>query len=80
MGMNSKDTPEYRKHYNWGWRYSGNGTGTLDYVDNKYTRMTPEYDAAVDGYLDRAAGREKWHLLYCQNHGGLNEPGTCRKG
>jgi hypothetical protein len=82
--MTRQDTPEYRRHYNWGWRYSLNGSGTLDYVDSKYgaghSWQKPGYDAAMDGYLDAAAGRDKWHLLHCQNHGGWNEPGTCGEG
>ena len=44
------------------------------------TSDSPSFDRAVtshawdDGYLDRAAGRMKWHLTYCQDHD------TCGEG
>lgn len=84
MTMERTDTPEYRKHYNWGWRYSAGESATLDYVDSKYhagrSYEKPGYDAALDGYLDMAASRTKWHLLHCPSHGGSNELGTCGEG
>lgn len=73
------DTLEYRAAYNIGWRYSARETATLDHVDSRY-RLDPRYNAILDGYLDYAAGRARWHLLRCPNHGGSNEPGTCGEG
>ncbi len=60
--MKRKDTPEYRRDYQRGWRSSA-GQGSLDRAD---ARREPE--AWYDGYLDYAAGREKWHRLHCPNH------------
>jgi hypothetical protein len=57
------DTPEYRRDYDRGWRYSGRPGATLDHGDEI---RAP--DAWYDGYLDRGAGREKWHRLHCANH------------
>lgn len=71
-----QDTPEYRKHYEWGWRYSARESATLDYVDSKYgfsARNTVAYNAAMDGYLDYAASRDKWHLLRCPDHDACGE-------
>jgi hypothetical protein len=73
-------TPDqpYRSRYERGWRYSGRAGATLDHLD-----ATRAPEAAYDGYLDRAAGREKWHLAWCTgcpDHGpraaaaGLNPP------
>jgi hypothetical protein len=56
------DTPEYRRDYQRGWRASSAG-GSLDRAD---ARREP--DAWYDGYLDLAAGREKWHRLHCEDH------------
>ena len=58
---------EYRYWYNRGWRYSGSGSDSvsLDWGDHN---GFPE--AWYDGYLDLAAGREKWHLLGCRKSGG----------
>jgi hypothetical protein len=66
-------TPEYKRAYERGWRYSGTETATLDYGDESH-QPEPWYD----GYLDRAAGRAKWHLATCPNHG--VGPGTCGEG
>ena len=65
---NRVDTPEYRAAYNRGWRASATTTGgALDRAD---ARREP--DAWYDGYLDHAAGREKWHLLHCPDHNRCN--------
>lgn len=66
-------TEAYRQHYQWGWRYSQRPSATLDYVDDRYRRSTTaeehaDYNAALDGYLDYAAGRPKWHMLNCPDH------------
>jgi hypothetical protein len=58
--MTRVDTPTYRADYERGWRYSSRETATLDHLDAKNAS-----DAEYDGYLDYAAGREKWHLLRC---------------
>ena len=58
-------TDQYREAYNRGWGYSARTTTGLDYADRRgYTRD----DAWMDGYLDQAAGRAKWHLRDCANH------------
>lgn len=62
--MAPQDSPEYRRNYNRGWRYSQRPTATLDHGD-----ANGEPDSWYDGYLDYATGREKWHLLHCQDHG-----------
>ena len=69
----------YRKAYNRGWRHSATSRHSLD--NNPYP-WVPKADpsntahtvanglnnAWEDGYLDYAAGREKWHLLHCEDH------------
>lgn len=49
---------EYNRLYNNGWRASANAGG----LDGDH----PE--AWEDGYLDYAAGRDKWHLRDCPDH------------
>lgn len=47
----------YRDWYQKGWSYAIRPSATLEHGDrNGYP------DAWYDGYQDRAAGREKWHL------------------
>lgn len=58
------ETREYRAAYTRGWSYSQRETATLDHVDSQYGR-DPRYNAILDGYLDAAAGREKYHMLQC---------------
>jgi hypothetical protein len=61
-------TDEYRRWYERGWRYSSTSpNATLEHGD----RMNAP-DAWYDGYLDAAAGREKWHLANC--HGCEDHP------
>lgn len=54
---------EYVRDYNRGWAASGRRT------------VSSEWDAGYgtvgfdDGYMDRAASREKWHLAWCDDHG-----------
>jgi hypothetical protein len=58
-----------RRDYLRGWRYSSTSSNpTLDHLDAK---NAPE--AEYDGYLDAAAGREKFHLLTCAERGGCYE-------
>ena len=54
---------DYRKAYNRGWASGQRGIGGLDRADDR-----GEPEAWYDGYLDAAAGREKWHLLNCSQH------------
>jgi hypothetical protein len=55
------DIPEdYRAAYERGWRYSARPGATLEHLDD-----TRAPEATYDGYLDYAAGREKWHLARC---------------
>ena len=61
MPARNATDPAYRRAYNAGWRYSTTSPNpTLDHGDEK---GAPE--AWYDGYLDAAAGRDKWHLATC---------------
>jgi hypothetical protein len=51
---------EYKAWYNRGWRASARENATLERGD-----AIGAPDAWYDGYLDYAAGREKWHLALC---------------
>lgn len=53
---------EYREDYELGWR---NADLDCDMPGGSF--------AHDDGYLDRAAGRAKWHLTYCANHDDCGE-------
>lgn len=55
------DGPQYRKDYNAGWRYSHSPNATLNHAD-----AIGASEAWMDGYLDYAACRSKWHLLLCE--------------
>lgn len=61
----AKATDEYTEDYNRGWRYSATGTGGLDTADR---RGWSRREGWMDGYLDCAAGRAKWHYRDCPNH------------
>lgn len=52
-----RDVAEYVSEYNKGWRAADRAA---DFPSGTY--------AFDDGYLDRAAGRAKWHLTYCADH------------
>lgn len=67
----------YRRWYERGWRYSGTENANLDFVPRELSTFSPEYDAWLDGYMDLAVGREKWHLAHCKNH--HNSEGGCGK-
>ncbi len=60
-----EDSKQYRTDYNRGWSSSRNAAG-LDRAD---ADGRSSITAWMDGYLDEAAGREKWHRLNCQDHG-----------
>ena len=65
------DRKQYKTHYNRGWaaqkrEASGNGNCFNTSLDRADARN--EKDAWYDGYMDRATSREKWHMLFCQNH------------
>jgi hypothetical protein len=63
-------TLEYRRDYLAGWRASDRAKdGTLERADDRNASA-----GWYDGYLDRAAGREKWHIPRCPNHD------TCGQG
>lgn len=58
LGRDSVRTvEEYISEYNKGWRCAGQAG---DFPSGTY--------AFDDGYMDRAAGRAKWHLTYCADH------------
>lgn len=59
------DPDQYRADYNRGWRYSRTGLDGLDYADR--TGLSTR-EGWMDGYLDFAAGRAKWHLRDCTDH------------
>lgn len=54
----------YRERYNAGWRYSERG-GSLDRADD--LGLT-DNEAWYDGYLDMAAGRDRYHITFCPDH------------
>lgn len=53
----------YIAEYNRGW--AAGARGPIDRSEQSH--------AWDDGYLDRAAGRAKWHLTYCSNHDDCGE-------
>lgn len=65
-------TPQYKKDYSRGWVSYHRSTeiSALDRADAR-----GESDAWYDGYLDGAAGREKWHMPKCAAH--HNGPDGC---
>lgn len=68
-------TPEYKREYNRGWaasqRFGRDLTGRMRAPLDNPSRS----DAYIDGYLDHATGRDKWHLETCIEH--HNAPGGC---
>lgn len=64
---------DYAKDYNRGWRYSGTANANLDTADRRgWSRI----EGWMDGYLDYATGRAKWHYRDCKNHDSI-ENGGC---
>lgn len=61
---------KYKTDYRRGWAASIRGalsdSGMSTPLDRADARN--ERDAWYDGYMDHATGREKWHMLFCQNH------------
>lgn len=59
------------KSYNRGWQAGHRAADmALDRADDR-----GEPEPWYDGYLDAAAGRDKWHSRYCENH--HNGEGGC---
>lgn len=56
----------YAREYRSGWAAAQRGG-----VPRKWDEGTASY-AWEDGYLDAAAGREKWHLAYCDGECGAH--------
>lgn len=67
----------YEEAYAKGWASSARG-GSLERCEDRFSgdvRVGPgALDAWMDGWLDYAAGREKWHLRDCPDHD------TCGQG
>jgi len=64
---------EYTDRYNAGWRYSARGS-SLDAADRKGLSRSEGF---MDGYLDQATGRAKWHYRDCADHTGYGEGHGC---
>ena len=54
----------YRERYNAGWRYSERGSS----LDREDALRHTDNEAWMDGYLDMAAGRERYHMAFCPDH------------
>jgi hypothetical protein len=64
-------TPEYKRDYNAGWRYSLTSPApNLEHAD-----AIDASHAWLDGYMDAATGRHKWHYLRCVYEGGQPQDG-----
>lgn len=73
------DTPrlpstEYRRHYDIGWNASGGNpraTASMDAAEARHLNrfglaaLSPENHAWIDGWLDFASDREKYHFETC---------------
>jgi hypothetical protein len=59
---------KYAKEYEAGWRAASR-------PESAKWDSGASSDAWDDGYLDRAALRDKWHLVTCPKHGNLD--GEC---
>ena len=68
---------EYLRDYERGWRAWPAAWRAGREEVRGFTEGT-ESEAFHDGYLDYNAGRKKWHLAYCDNHG--NDDGECGEG
>jgi hypothetical protein len=68
QGARKLDIPDkYKGGYNKGWAISARD-GNLENLDRSGAG-----EAAYDGYLDYAAGRDKWHMYNCRLNGGCEE-------
>lgn len=56
------DVEAYKREYNAGWAASGRPGDSAAWNSGNTSH------AWDDGYLDRAAGRAKWHLTWCLDH------------
>lgn len=61
----------YIDQYNLGWQASTRVSRTGQSSEAWNSGSTSH--AWDDGYLDNAAGRPKWHLTYCADHGNCGE-------
>lgn len=77
MAVPSGIDPKYKADYERGWRYSARGSGGLDVADR---RGWSRDEGWMDGYLDYAAGRDKWHYATCMDHTGPFEGHGCGEG
>jgi hypothetical protein len=74
IGARKLDIPgDYQLAYNKGWTSSAR-SADLERVDKMGAA-----DAVYDGYLDYAAGREKWHTYHCRLNGGCDEHQWARR-
>jgi hypothetical protein len=60
----------YRDQYERGWKAANSLS------ESRVWESGMSSDAFDDGYLDAAAGREKWHMTRCANHDTV-ENGGC---
>lgn len=60
----------YNQAYEKGWRASNRPDHDLDSAEARFRRRygDAQWDAWLDGWMDVACGREKWHLRDCPNH------------
>ena len=61
--MKTPDEKSYDRDYNRGWKSSGGSADTLDRAD---ADGRSSIKAWMDGYMDYAVGRPKFHLRDCQ--------------
>lgn len=72
---------EYRKQYNKGWNKSGGDGKSEEMMDvsedrflarNGFRALSVEHHAWIDGWLDYAAARDKYHFETCDGECGLH--------
>ena len=64
-----KGSPEYKRDYRNGWNVSERcSEGALERADERNVSH-----AWLDGYMDYACGRTKYHLMQCTTH----DSGVC---
>jgi hypothetical protein len=71
-GLPAEFTTEQKRHYRMGWAAGGRDDAEgLDGHETKYLRKYgdgPLYTPWMDGYMDRATGREFAHIPNCPDH------------